>query len=140
MTLFFSCDSDKLSPEEQFEKDVQLIEEYLAKNNLTAEKTVHGVYYVIDEPGSDKKPIITNTIVLNYKGYYVDDVEFDAGTRATFPLVQLIQGWQIGIPKFGIGGKGKLLIPSKYGYGSTPPGNIRANAVLIFDIELLDFN
>lgn len=132
-----SCGKDELNPQEQLDKDILLIEKYLKDHNLTAEKTAHGIYYILEQPGGDEKPKLTNTVVANYKGYFVDDVVFDAATKASFPLYNVIQGWQIGIPKFGIGGKGKLFIPSKYGYGASKVKD-RANAVLIFDIELLD--
>ncbi|KXK36625.1 MAG: FKBP-type peptidyl-prolyl cis-trans isomerase [Saprospiraceae bacterium] len=133
---FLSC-SKELSPEAQFDQDISIIEQYLKDNNLTANVTPQGIYYIIEVPGSDIKPKITNTVVANYTGYFTDGVVFDSGTKAEFPLYGVIEGWQIGIPKFGVGGKGKLLIPSRYAYGkSERPG--RANAVLIFDIELLE--
>ena len=132
-----SCGKGDIDPQKQLDKDISIIEDYLQKNNLTAEKTVHGIYYIIEEEGGVEKPKVTNTVKVNYKGYFTDGVEFDSATKATFPLYNVIQGWQIGIPKFGKEGKGKLLIPSKYGYG---PSKVmgRENVVLIFDIELLD--
>ncbi|MBK7214713.1 MAG: FKBP-type peptidyl-prolyl cis-trans isomerase [Bacteroidales bacterium] len=39
----------------------------------------------------------------------------------------------------GKGGKGKILIPSDYGYGASAIGEIPAHSVLIFDIVLSDF-
>lgn len=132
-----SCGKDSIDQQKQLEKDIKIIKDYLVTHNLTAEKTVHGVYYIIEEPGNEKKPKVTDTIIMNYNGYFTDGFVFDSGNQATFPLYNLIHGWQIGIPKFGKGGKGKLLIPSQYGYGAKKVNN-RANAVLIFDIELLD--
>ncbi|MCZ2102545.1 MAG: FKBP-type peptidyl-prolyl cis-trans isomerase [Chitinophagales bacterium] len=140
VTIFLfmtSCEKEETKVQKQLDKDIQLIEDYLKDKNLTAEKTSHGIYYIIDEPGSEEKPKVTSTVVVNYKGYFTDEVEFDAGEKATFPLYNVIQGWQIGIPKFGKGGKGKLLIPSKYAYEDRQIQG-RSNAVLIFDIELLD--
>ncbi len=136
--IFASCGKDELSVEEQFDIDAKLIEDYLKANNLTAEKTPDGLYYIIEIAGGEEKPKITSTVVATYKGYFLDDNVFDSGTNASFPLSNVIQGWQKGIPKFGRGGKGKLLIPSKFAYGtSSRPG--RANAVLGFDIEVHDF-
>ncbi len=135
--LFGSCSKDT-SVEDQFAEDIKLIENYLKEKNLTAEKTVDGIYYVIENPGVDPKPKVTNTLTVNYKGYFLDNTVFDSGDKAEFPLYNTIVGWQIGMPKFGKGGKGKLFIPSKFAYGtSSQPG--RANAVLGFDIEILDF-
>ncbi len=140
--LMASCgtdDVDQTDVDKQFAIDIKLIEDYLATKNLTAEKTVQGIYFVLEVPGGESKPKITSTVTTNYKGYYLDDVQFDANNNSEFGLFNVIQGWQIGIPKFGKGGKGKLYIPSKYGYGSNPPSAIRKDAVLAFDIELIDF-
>jgi FKBP-type peptidyl-prolyl cis-trans isomerase len=122
-----------------FNREIEQIEKYIKDNNLVAEKTVHGVYYVIESPGSADRPTISNTVIMNYRGYFLDQKEFDKGDKVEFPLFQLIEGWQIGIPKFGKGGKGKLLVPSRLGYGSGGRGSIPPNAILIFDIELLDW-
>jgi len=127
-----------LTVEEQFAKDTKLIEDYLVANNLTAEKTLDGVFYIIETEGSAEKPKITSTVVATYKGYFLDGKVFDSGNNATFPLSNVIQGWQKGIPKFGRGGKGKLLIPSRFAYGKSSTAG-RANAVLGFDVEVHNF-
>lgn len=137
ISLFMGC-SKSVSTEEQFDADIKLIEDYIAANGLTASKTPDGIYYIIQVPGSAEKPKITSEVTVTYKGYFLDGVSFDSATKAKFPLYSVIQGWQIGIPKFGRGGKGILLIPSKYGYGTSPVGG-RTSAVLAFDIELFDF-
>ena len=66
-------------------------------------------------------------------------VATDDGETATFLLDDLIEGWKIGIPKYGRGGSGKLLVPSNLGYGPNRIGPIPGNSVLVFDIELFDF-
>lgn len=132
-----SCSKDT------FEDDKKSIQKYLEDNNLTATGEDRGVYYIINVPGGEEKPSITSEVTVFYKGYYLDGKEFDGtqsgGSPARFGLNQVIEGWQIGIRKFGKGGKGTILIPSKLGYGSNPPFGVRADAVLIFDIELVDF-
>ncbi|MFN9955636.1 MAG: FKBP-type peptidyl-prolyl cis-trans isomerase, partial [bacterium] len=72
----------------------------------------------------------------------LDGTIFDQTTgnqTATFPLANLIPGWQEGIPLLQKGGKGTFLLPSALGYGPNPVGPIPANSVLIFEIELIDF-
>lgn len=132
-----SC-SKELSPAEQFQEDTRLIEEYLKANNKTAQITPEGIYYIVEKEGSAEKPKLTSTVSVGYKGYFLDNMTFDSNAKTSFKLFNVIQGWQIGIPKFGRGGKGTLLIPSAFGYGQ---GNQvgRTNAVLIFDVEVFDF-
>jgi FKBP-type peptidyl-prolyl cis-trans isomerase FkpA len=45
----------------------------------------------------------------------------------------------IGIPMFGKGGKGKLIIPSHLAYGDRDQGAIPGGSTLVFEIELVDF-
>ena len=82
-----------------------------------------------------------DTVKVHYKGYLTDGSVFDetSGNAREFALYSVIEGWQIGIPLFGKGGKGKLFIPSDYGYGGSSTDEIPAHSVLIFDIVLSDF-
>lgn len=129
-----SCDKDVKSS----------IEDYIAENNLEAESTADGLYYVIEEPGSDEKPDLTSDVKIHYEGKLTDGSIFDSsyarGEPSDFFLGgNLIKGWKIGIPLFGKGGKGKLIIPPSLGYGSLSQPGIPRNSILIFDIELIDF-
>lgn len=122
-------------------RDKQIIEDYLAAKGLVATATPEGVYYLIEDAGGSTHPSVYSTVKVHYKGYLTDGTVFDqtSGTAASFTLANTIAGWQIGIPKFGKGGKGKLFIPSDYGYGSSSTDEIPAHSVLIFDIVLSDF-
>jgi len=134
-----SCDDSG----SQLEKDTKLIEDYIAANNLDAQSTASGLYYVIDEPGNNEHPEFGDIIDIIYKGYFLDGNVFDStdGEVATFQFKNLIQGWLEGIPLYGKGGKGILLIPSHLAYGpsGSQSGSIRPNTVILFDIELEDF-
>lgn len=139
--LFVSCKKE-LSPEEQLQNDLDLIKKYLTDNNLTASSTNSGLHYIITKEGTGANPDANSTVTVKYKGYLLDGTVFDetSGTStATFPLSNLIQGWQEGIPLLKKDGKGTFLIPSYLGYGSAPVGTIPANSVLIFEIELVKF-
>lgn len=138
----FSCNSNEDILEEIAEENEQTIIEYLEDNNLTAEQTPSGLYYIINNPGSADRPSINSTVEVIYKGYFVDGVEFDAtpsGQTSVFPLANVIAGWQEGIQLFGKGGSGVLLIPSSQAYGTSGSGSIGPNEVIIFDINLIDF-
>ena len=137
--FLLSCNKDQLSEEEQLKEDIKIIEAYISENNLSAESTDSGLHYIIDQQGTGAKPNINSTVTIRYTGYFTNGSIFDKSNElgATFNLQGLIKGWQEGIPMFNEGGKGKLLIPSKLGYGSNQNGGIPPNSVLIFDIELM---
>jgi FKBP-type peptidyl-prolyl cis-trans isomerase FkpA len=125
--------------------DEKLIQEYLLNNNITNEiKTEFGVYYLIDSigDGSGLYPNSSSTVRVHYRGYLLDGSEFDPGNfddaAINFKLSQVIAGWQIGMRFFERGSKGRLIIPSRYGYGPSPRANIPANSVLVFDIDLVN--
>ena len=147
-TLFFSILLVSLSLSACKEKQVvnqddidrQLIINYLEQNKLVANRHPSGVYYIIDEPGGAGKPDVNSTVTVTYDGKLLDGHRFDSGEFYTSKLSLLIQGWQIGIPLIGEGGKIKLFIPSTLAYGNRAQGSIPANSVLIFDVSLHYFS
>ena len=120
--------------------DEDIILHYISDNNLNAEPTGSGLYYVINSTGNGEFPNINSLVTVAYKGTLTNGTIFDqsSSSGATFPLSNVIQGWQEGIPLFSEGGSGILLIPSALGYGSQSVGNIPENSVLIFEVTLLN--
>ncbi len=140
--MISSCGKDKTgywSQEEQNAADKKLIEDYAAAQNLNGEFTASGLYYEVILQGGMGRPTPTSRVTVDYKGYYLDGVKLDEGSLSDYPLQNLIQGWQEGLQYIGKGGKIKLILPSVLGYGHNPPSGVRQDAVLVFDIELLDF-
>ena len=105
-------------------------------------KTSEGIYYYIQTAGNGVKPTVDSKVTVNYKGYLIDGKEFDSSyslaEKPSFFLYEVIEGWTIGMQHFDKGAKGSLFIPSRYAYGKNPPAGIPKNAILLFDIELLD--
>ncbi len=126
---------------EALARNVEEIEQWLADNNLTAERTEDDLFYIIREPGGTNHPNVFNDVEVNYVGTLLDGTQFDANDGIMFNLGGVIRGWQLGIPLIGVGGDILLLCPAKLAYGDMPPSaTIPENAVLKFDVELLDFN
>ena len=124
------------------EKNNEDIIAYINTNNLEAQKSDSGLYYIIDELGSGEQPTATSNVTVAYKGYFLDGKTFDKSDAngISFGLQQVIKGWTEGITYFKEGGKGILLIPSHLGYGSQGRPGIPGGAVLIFDIHLISVN
>lgn len=135
LVIATSCKEEK----NQSEVDRETILKYISEHNLNALSTASGLYYVMEDEGSGKRPSIKSDVQVIYKGYLTNGKVFDENKSGLWlNLSQVIEGWQEGIPLFMEGGKGKLLIPSKLGYGQSATRNIPANSVLIFDITLKD--
>ncbi|WP_461639669.1 FKBP-type peptidyl-prolyl cis-trans isomerase [Labilibaculum euxinus] len=111
---------------------------YVLANNLTAEKTASGLYYVIEEEGTGAAITSTSNVTVTYKGYYANGTVFDdsKGNLVSFNLQGVIPGWTEGLTHFKEGGKGMLLIPAHLGYGSKDYNGIPGGSVLIFEFEV----
>ncbi|UOQ73948.1 FKBP-type peptidyl-prolyl cis-trans isomerase [Hymenobacter cellulosilyticus] len=132
--------------EQQLKKDDVILQEYIKKNNLTAQKDPSGVYYVVTKAGSGAKPTPGQTVSVLYEGKLLDGKVFDSSAKMgnkpiEFPLGvgQVIPGWDKGIALLNKGTKATLLIPSSLAYGQRGAGaDIPADAPLRFDVELVD--
>lgn len=93
--------------------------------------------------GEGEEVLPSDTVTINYTGALASTgIIFDSsigGEPATFPLDNLIVGWQEGIPGMKVGGVRRLYIPAAKGYGESGSGSsIPPNSDLIFDIELFN--
>lgn len=137
-----SCSDDADFDEQQAE-----IAQYILDEGLTAVETTEGegIWYAITTPGNGIDfPTESSDVTVHYVGRLLDGTKFDSsydrGQPLTISLSNVITGWRRGIPKFKKGDIGKLMIPSKYAYGANGSGTIPGNAILVFDIELIDFD
>lgn len=127
--------------------DEASIKDYLAKNNIQATRTASGLYYKIDKKGTGPLPQSGEKVTMNYTGKLLDGTPFDSNIDPQFGHVspfefalgqrQVIPGWDEGIALMPVGTKGTLYIPSPMAYGPNGQGPIPANAVLIFDVEVV---
>jgi hypothetical protein len=81
------------------------------------------------------------TVTIHYTGWTLDGKIFDSSVKrnepTTFPLGDLIPGWQKGIPGMKPGGVRRLYIPWPMAYGEQGrPPSIPPKADLIFEIKL----
>jgi FKBP-type peptidyl-prolyl cis-trans isomerase len=95
---------------------------------------------VVVGDGAEAKP--GGTVTVHYLGVdYETGEEFDSswsrGQSISFPLGNLIKGWQEGIPGMRVGGRRQLTIPPEKAYGPAGGGHRLSGKTLVFVIDLL---
>jgi len=151
--ILSACKKDKaddFDARAQFVTDSTKIEAYLAANNITnVIKDSSGVVVEIKQQGTGNDTIRwTSYPTVAYAGYLMNGTtlgaKFDSSDSTNFGLQSqmknLIPGWYIGLRYVRKGGIARLYIPSYWAYGKSGYGNVPGNAVLIFDIRLIDFS
>lgn len=137
LVVFISCDTnDSIENLNQTEADII---QYLENNNLNAQKTNSGVYYIIEEQGIGKKPALDAYVTLKYNGYLLDGsvFEFSKEEATTIDLLNVISGFAEGVTYFNEGSKGTILIPPNLAFGNSGITDlVPGGAVVIFDIEI----
>ena len=105
-------------------------------------ETPSGLQYEVLTPADGEKPSASSTVRVHYRGTFMDGEEFDSsykrGEPAEFPLMGVIPGWTEGLQLMSVGSKYRFFVPSALAYGEQGRGKIGPNALLIFEIELLD--
>ncbi len=143
--LFFlsgtSCVRDEGCQDKTIQSEAGPIAAYASANGMVS-GTTHssGIFYQITSQGSGATPGLNSTVSVRYVGKLLDGTTFDSqtGSPVNFPLSGMIKGWQIGLQLIQKGGSIKLIIPSSLAYGCTGYGTIPGNAILFFDIQLVD--
>ena len=117
------------------------IRAYATTSNISATKLANGICYEILRPGYGATPTTSSTVKVTYTGKLLNGFVFEQVTSPiTFKVGQVIEGWQIGLGLIKKGGRIHLILPSVYGYGCNGNANksIPPNAILYYDIDLID--
>jgi FKBP-type peptidyl-prolyl cis-trans isomerase FkpA len=136
----------KLDAETAKAKDAEtgMLQKYLKDNNITAKPTASGLYYIEVKKGTGAKAVKGKNVSVHYTGRLLNGNVFDSSVdrKKPFDFVlgqgQVIPGWDEGVALMQVGGKAKLIVPSKLAYGAQAMGDkIPAYSPLVFDVELL---
>jgi peptidylprolyl isomerase len=105
--------------------------------------TPSGLKYSDLVVGNGESPKVGQTVTVNYIGSLEDGTKFDSSADQGRPLSfrigtgGVIKGWDEGLMTMKVGGKRRLTVPAKLGYGAVPRPKIPANSTLIFEVEML---
>ena len=124
----------------------KFLEENKKKEGVKTTKS--GLQYLVIKEGTGATPTTDSTVSTHYRGRLIDGTIFDNSYEGeaptaedqpvSFGVTQVIKGWTEALQLMKVGAKYRLFIPSELAYGANGPGEIGANSVLIFDIELVN--
>ncbi|EDY83699.1 peptidyl-prolyl cis-trans isomerase, FKBP-type domain protein [Verrucomicrobiia bacterium DG1235] len=120
--------------------------EEIAKLYPAAQSTESGLHYIVEKEGEGEKPKKGQKVTAHYHGTLLNGKVFDSSVDRGQPfqfavgMGRVIKGWDEAFLDMKKGEKRKLILPAQIAYGlrGSPPV-IPPNSVLIFDVELLDF-
>ncbi len=106
-------------------------------------KLLSGVIFTnLRKVAHGRSPSSKDTVTVHYRGTLLNGTEFDSsykrGEPTSFPLNAVIPCWTQGVAVMKVGEKARLICPSNTAYGKRgSPPTIPADAVLVFEVELL---
>jgi FKBP-type peptidyl-prolyl cis-trans isomerase FkpA/FKBP-type peptidyl-prolyl cis-trans isomerase FklB len=119
-------------------------QKFLAENAKKegVQTTASGLQYKVETMGTGPKPVVTDTVKVNYRGTLLDGTEFDSSYARnepiSFGLNRVIAGWTEGVQLMPVGSKFTFYIAPDLAYGEGGGGPIPPNSTLVFEVELLD--
>ena len=129
---------------EQAAKNKAEGEAFLAKNKTQSGVVTlpDGLQYKVITEGAGEIPGDNNTVLVNYRGTFIDGTEFDSsagqGKPAQLQVGRVIPGWSEALKLMKTGSKWQLFVPSELAYGQNGmPPRIPPNSTLVFEVELL---
>jgi FKBP-type peptidyl-prolyl cis-trans isomerase len=97
------------------------------------------------QKGQGAAPAPGDTVVVHYTGWLTNGQKFDSSHDRSEPFEvevgrgRVIEGWDVTLAQMRVGDHVRVTIPAELAYGSRSPGaGIPPNAILIFEIEMLD--
>lgn len=145
----------KLDSAEELTIEDRIFDNYLAANNITAEPTQSGLYFIEELEGTGISPNTDDWVIFNYSLYTIQTGSLVVTTnevlarnvgiydsRVLYGPNKAAMGYNIlgldeGLRMMKEGGKAKLLFKSDLGYGGSIIGAIDAYSSLLLQVELV---
>jgi len=91
-------------------------------------------------PGQGPRPTDSDVALIGYKGSLTNGQVFDANEHAPLPVAGVVPGFSEALKLMQRGGRYRVCIPAKLGYGDKSPAPIiPPNSILLFSVDFLDF-
>lgn len=142
IAVLFCCKSETQVKEKPSPLDKEVLAISVPADAIT---TKSGLQYVDKVAGTGQQPQAGQQVSVHYTGKLMDGSKFDSSLDRNEPIEftvgagEMISGFDEGVASMKVGGKRVLYIPSELAYGSTGiPGIIPPNAMIVFEVELLN--
>jgi len=121
-------------------------DEFLAHNakQTGVTTTASGLQYLVLKKGDPNAPAAApgDHVTVQYRGRLISGTEFDSSYRRGKPAIirpnDVIAGWREALGLMRPGAEWRLFIPPDLAYALTPPPSIPPNALLIFDVSMME--
>jgi len=151
---FFKAETEKAK-----NREGAIINNYVSSKDLKPTTTVSGLKYVITKEGNGAKPVVGDTVELNYTGRFLtgENKMFDTSVKEVaqkenkidamrpYKPIKVPAGMNTTIPGFdeallllNKGAKASVIIPSKLGYGAQGSQIIGPYTPLLFELEVVN--
>jgi FKBP-type peptidyl-prolyl cis-trans isomerase len=101
-----------------------------------------GVWIHDIQVGTGDSVVVGRPLAVHYVGQLADGQVFGMSRGAPFRFTlgagSVIDGWEDGLKGMRVGGRRQLVVPSRLGYGAKGEGKVPPDAVLIFDVTLVE--
>ncbi len=118
--------------------------QFLSENAQREEISVteSGLQYRVIQEGNGFKPGDNSSVLVNYQGTFTNGYVFDESgdVPASLQVDEVIPGFSEGLKLMGEGAIYEFFIPADIGYGDNTPNSIPEGAVLVFEVELVEFS
>lgn len=116
----------------------------IEKAGYNVDTTALGVYYIMNKTGIGTFPVVGDTCMLIYTGFFLDGTIFDSSGdfaqdsiwQFKYKNISVIPGFDDGIALLNNGAEADIIIPSKLAYGSTGLGVIPPYTPLVFSMKM----
>ena len=111
------------------------------KKKSGVRETASGLQYQVIKEGTGRAITPNDLIKMKFVASFATGEVFDSTAKYNaiqFPAQRVLPGWDEAAKMMKIGGKYKFVFPPKLAFGDKGSGPIPPNAIIIFDVEVLD--
>lgn len=129
----------------RLKEEPKRIAKYIKDNNITEKPQISGLYYIEKQVGEGDFVQEGDLVAVHYSIYNLDnqlmESSYDYGQPLPFVYGsdQMIAGIEEAIGYMRVGGKARIVVPSRLGFGDiTIDESLPANTPLVIDLEFVD--